>query len=245
VPDTLKEGERLQASPVLYNSLAWLGQYTSNPSAKKVLFWSLGALPPQVSERRDMEEIKEKFESLGFSEIYGRLEASTNLDELDNWLRTGIHFDSVSWFQSSFSDYDIHRIYEDYISDHHCDITSALAALAFGISPVKIFHAGQCIELSSECAITWVLDTYKEGLLDLPSLVWEPLLQKSGYNYTLPGDFRERFSNCTVSSFEIRKLLQLELPSSTPLSNSLSSTSCHASVTNNRPRLSAYTHHFP
>ncbi|KAF9067696.1 hypothetical protein BDP27DRAFT_1267241 [Rhodocollybia butyracea] len=125
-------------------SLTWLGHYTSNPSAKSVLFQSLGAFPPETSEK--LEEVTDFSDAL--SQIHERLCASTNLDELEVWFRAGSHFSSMDSDAPYLLNQRLHSIYESNISDHNCDITSALSALAFGLSPVKFFHAGQCIQSS-------------------------------------------------------------------------------------------------
>ncbi|KAF9018117.1 hypothetical protein BDP27DRAFT_1440294 [Rhodocollybia butyracea] len=187
MPDTLKEGERFVAcrrEDQDLDSLAWLSHYTSNPSARSVLFWSLGALSPWRSEK--VVEVMYPF----FASHIKTMHRQTweNLDELESWFRAAIHFVpkilGVLSLDQSYNEFqvELHRMYENQISDHHCDITSALSALAFGISPVKFFHAGHCIELAAENAIDWIFDTYEEGPPDIPLLVWEPLLQKSSYD---------------------------------------------------------------
>ncbi|KAF9059966.1 hypothetical protein BDP27DRAFT_1430671 [Rhodocollybia butyracea] len=202
---TLKEGERFIASHTGQNqnlaALKWLDHYTSNPSTKSVLVQSLGALPPGMLKDRG-----DNF-SLPGSQILERLCTSTNLDELEGWLRAGLH--------SSFRDRNdyilgdiMQSLYESNITDHNCDITSALSALAYGLSPVKFFHAGQCMKLTAEDAIKWVLKTYKEGPpLDLPMLVWKALLEISGYDENLLKYLDQEEYPYTVPSTKIRELL--------------------------------------
>ncbi|KAF9069320.1 hypothetical protein BDP27DRAFT_1265102 [Rhodocollybia butyracea] len=226
---TLKAGERLMACQRRQNhylvALAWLGHYTSNRSAKSVLSRSLGAISPGLSLEKPMKEVMNQVPV--FSQIKEYICASTNLDELEGWFRAGIHFSSVMPGGLHSYKQAFNRSYKDNISDHNCDITSALSALAFGLSPVKFFHAGQYIELAAENTINWVLDTYKEGPpLNLPPLVWEPLLQRSGYNVgRLPEYLRRHYSDYTVSSIQIQDIIEpAHVPSvrrsRTPLPNS-------------------------
>ncbi|KAF9027385.1 hypothetical protein BDP27DRAFT_1437162 [Rhodocollybia butyracea] len=190
IPGTLKGEERSitvrHRNPDIA-SLTWLGFYTSNPSAKSVLCQSLGAFPSKISEK---------------------LGKVTDELQVEGWLRAGIHLRSS--IPAHCIKENFHPLYESTISDHNCNIASALSALAFGLSPVKFVHAGQCIELTAEDAINWVLATYKEGPpLDLPGLVWESLLVQISGNISfeyLVFAIR-RYSGHTVSSTIIQDLI--------------------------------------
>ncbi|KAF9069324.1 hypothetical protein BDP27DRAFT_1363452 [Rhodocollybia butyracea] len=96
IGNTLRSGERWIACHRQnqdFASVAWLGHYTSNRSAKSIIFRSLGAFPPGISEK-SMEEVMNNFSVL--SQISEPLCALTNLDELESWFRAGIHFSSTT-----------------------------------------------------------------------------------------------------------------------------------------------------
>ncbi|KAF9037781.1 hypothetical protein BDP27DRAFT_1435536 [Rhodocollybia butyracea] len=190
---TLKGAERFAAcrpdisylnkQTLILTALKWLSQSTFNPSARDILFRSLGAFTPEFSDKLEVNRkalYGDRIDKVPRAAVH----TSENLDEVESIFRAALHLNSNHWHPSRGS---LQRAYVKTISDHDCNLTSAITALAYGLSPVRFTHAGCSIELTAKNTMGWLMTTYQQEAsnqthLELPVLVWKALFQQSGYD---------------------------------------------------------------
>ncbi|KAF9020924.1 hypothetical protein BDP27DRAFT_1457808 [Rhodocollybia butyracea] len=178
-------------------ALWWLAESTSSPSVKEILLCALGAFTSDMTASLSTSEASRILFGRLSTHLFGHRpeENILDLEELESIFRAAIHLEVLNkqqvqtlnhfkMLQSSFAlkEYPSLKYTASWETIH-----SALTALASGfLRSVQLFHVGEYTELSPGNAIPWLVKTYQEDGLDLPTLalpplVWKVLLKSSAH----------------------------------------------------------------
>ncbi|KAJ4470958.1 hypothetical protein J3R30DRAFT_3803695 [Lentinula aciculospora] len=199
----LREVERLTAcdyrsdsdnESMKFESLWWLGQSTTSPSAKEIIRHSLGAFSRNMSEAMSTHaafpvlygyralidmlfEYKDQFDQLD-------VQNSEQMDYLEAQVRACVNHSGCrrNFHQLNFAS----RIPVS-------DLSIALTLLSSGILEVPIEYLGKTTILERDSVLPWILNVYRQSNFDreseikLPLVIWNALLdwyrEKVGMNH--------------------------------------------------------------
>ncbi|KAF9058935.1 hypothetical protein BDP27DRAFT_1372018 [Rhodocollybia butyracea] len=169
-------------------ALWWLGETTSSPSAKEILFQSLGAFTSNMTEKLSTSHaLRVLYGCDSFDALIDLLRrhvrdahahaGGATLDRLESIFRSVVHLNHMKQqelvgIRSIHPEYFKNFFQFAYINDSLSKfkpatwetISFALTALAFGVQSVRFWHEGQHTYLSPEDAIPWLVATYRQEL---------------------------------------------------------------------------------
>ncbi|KAJ3842725.1 hypothetical protein F5878DRAFT_366208 [Lentinula raphanica] len=171
---------------MIFRALWWLGEYTSNISAKEILRHSLGAFTPRMSNRLCTQAgLRVLYGCMHYQQLVSHAMACLDShSKLERFLRSMLHLSSSKEFNRVKSLLPILAIIRFCSSDW--DIKFVLAFCALDI-PFKehsaTLNASQFPVEPSE-ALSWLVDHYFKDTsswydIKVPSLVWAGLFKAS------------------------------------------------------------------